>query len=262
MKAKILLSAGMLLLVSLSVKAQNKLTVESCIDRFELRSSDLNGNGWAHYYIPKAMGDTLTVKMSCVFVGKQTHAPHTHNEDESFYIIKGPVRFHINGEERILNTGDFVYTPSGSHHNIQRIDDRDTIKYLVIKRETVNSVDRPHPVSKPEYTYDDCTTYPAAHREWTATVDARLVLLDKQFADGFQIVLERVTANHRIYQSTEPRTPGQVAFYIISGEAAVTLDGQTARIETDNTFYCPKGSTFSLQKAGNDPLLFLTVTTE
>jgi quercetin dioxygenase-like cupin family protein len=209
------------------------------------------------------MGDTLTVKMSCVFVGTQTHAPHTHNEDEAFYIIRGPVNFHINGEERILQTGDFVYTPSGSYHNIQRIGDSDTIKYLVIKRETTGNVDRPHPVSKPNYAYDDCTSYPASHAEWTRTdADARLTLLDRSFADGFNIVLERAISGRTVYPAAQPRRPGQVAFYVISGEATVTLDGQPAQITADNTFYCPAESTCTVQKTGSAPLLYLTVTTE
>jgi len=269
MKVKQLIFTGLTLACSAYIAtAQNILTanpedINTCIDRFELRPADKNSNGWAHYYIPKGMGDTLTVKMSCVYIGTQTHAPHSHNEDESFYIIKGPVNFHINGEERILNTGDFVYTPSGSSHNIQRVSTQDTIKYLVIKRETIKSVDKPHLVSKPDYTYGDCTYYPSQHSEWTDTErDASLVLLDRQFADGFQVVLQRVTDNNKIFQNKNPHFAGQVAIYIINGKATVMLNNNSAEIETDNTFYCPKGASYSLKKSGNEPLLFLAVTTE
>ncbi|MDR1407097.1 MAG: cupin domain-containing protein [Tannerella sp.] len=267
MKTGTLFSIGILLL-SLHAKAQNRQyavpgNIESYIDRFELRTSDMNGNGWAHYYIPRGMGDTLTVKMSCVYLGKQTHAPHVHHEDESFYVVRGPVNFHINGEERIFNTGDFVYTPSGSSHNIQRVSEQDTIKYLVIKRETAGHVDKPHPVGKPDYTFDDCITYPSKHTEWTgAGNDAQLVLLDRHFADGFHIVMTRVTDSDKVFPHADSRRPGQAALYILSGRATVTLDGQSSSIGADNTFYCPKNATYSLTKAGTEPLVFLTVTTE
>ncbi|MDR2809416.1 MAG: cupin domain-containing protein [Tannerellaceae bacterium] len=266
MKAKILYPViGFLLSTGLMSQDKRQITpgnIESYIDRFELRTSDKHSNGWSHYYIPRNMGDTLTVKMSCVYIGKQTHAPHTHNEDEAFYIIKGPVIFHINGEERIFHTGDFVYTPSGSSHNIQRANETDTIKYLVLKRETVKAVDRPYTVSKADYTMDDCCFYPARHAEWAdEKKEARLVLLDKHFADGFQVEINRVTKNEKVFQNENPRQPGQVAIYIIRGEAEVTLDGKTAQIETDNTLYCPKGSVYRLKKRGNASLTFLTITT-
>ncbi|MDR1332477.1 MAG: cupin domain-containing protein [Tannerella sp.] len=261
-----LLAAGMLLSFS-GVKAQDRQyavpgEIETYIDRFELRASDMNANGWAHYYIPRRMGDTLTVKMSCVYVGLQTHAPHVHNEDEAFYVARGPVNFHINGEERVLQTGDFAYTPSGSSHNIQRVSEQDTVKYLVLKRETAGRVERPHPVSKPDYTFDDCTVSPPP--AWTADAgsDAQLTLLDKRFADGFQVVMTRATQSGKVYRNYNPRLPGQVAIYVISGRANVTLDGHRSQIGADNTFYCPKDATYSLEKTGDEPLVFLTVTTE
>ncbi|MDR3262380.1 MAG: cupin domain-containing protein, partial [Tannerella sp.] len=247
MQAKIQLSI-VLLLIAVNVMSQHRQQaipgqIETCINRFQLRSSDKNGNGWAHYYIPKGMGDTLTVKMSCVYVGRQTHAPHVHNEDEAFYIIRGPVNFHINGEERILHTGDFVYTPGKSSHNIQRVNETDTIKYLVIKRETVKDVDTPRSTGKANYTMDDCCHYPANDSAWADRKNAASVkLLDKAFADGFQIVMERVTNRKKVFQNANPRNAGQTAIYVLSGEADVTLDGQRARLYADNTFYCPKQS--------------------
>ena len=229
----ILLPLTGLLLTAVCIGAQDRQqpvtkNIETYIDRFELRRTDLNTNGWAHYYIPKNMGDTLTVKMSCVYAGKQTHPPHTHNEDESFYIIQGPVVFHINGEERILNTGDFIYTPSGSYHNIQRANDADTIKYLVLKRETTGPV-----------------------------------LLDKLFADGFQVAISRVTTCvDKVFENEHTGTAEQTAIYVVAGEADVTLDGQSSYLEADNTLYCPKGSAYTLRKKGEHALVFLTITTE
>jgi len=236
--------------------------IETYIDRFDIARVSNNQNGWAHYYIPKGMGDTLTVKMSCVYNGIQTHAPHTHNEDESFYVIKGPVRFHINNEERIMNTGDFAYTPSGTSHNIQRTNEMDTVKYLVLKRETLRAVDKPYITGRP-YTLDDCYYLPANNPEWMrSTEPASICLLDKSFAAGFNVMMERITDNTKVFGRQNLNEQGQVAIYIIEGEANVTLDGRQAQIGADNTFYCPKHSAFNLQKRGNTPLVFLAVTTE
>jgi mannose-6-phosphate isomerase-like protein (cupin superfamily) len=236
--------------------------IETFIDRFNIERVSKNQNGWAHYYIPRDMSDTLTVKMSCVYIGKQTHAPHTHNEDECFYVVKGPVRFHINGEERVMNTGDFAYTPSGTHHNIQRTNEVDTIKYLVMKRETLRAVDKPYITGRP-YTLDDCYTFPANNPEWIRSGEpASICLLDKNFAAGFNVLMERVTDNATIFGRQKLNEQGQVAIYIIEGEAEVMLDGQRAQISADNTFYCPKKSSFNLQKRGLAPLVFLAVTSE
>jgi mannose-6-phosphate isomerase-like protein (cupin superfamily) len=236
--------------------------IETYIDRFGIERVSKNQNGWAHYYIPRGMGDTLTVKMSCVYNGIQTHTPHTHHEDESFYVIKGPVRFHINNEERLMNTGDFAYTPSGTSHNIQRTNEVDTVKYLVIKRETLRAVDKPYITGRP-YTLDDCYSFLTKNPTWLRTAEpASVCLLDKNFAANFQVMIERMTDNSKIYNRQNTNDRGQVAIYVIEGEANVTLDGMQAQINTDNTFYCPKNSTFSLQKRGNAPLVFLAITTE
>lgn len=264
MRKSILFSLGLLFCISFQVLSQETVravpgNIESYIDRFEESRVNRNRNGWAHYYIPPGMGDTLTVKMSCVYEGTQTHAPHNHNEDEAFYIVRGPVNFHINGVERNFNTGDFIYTPSGSSHNIQRVNN-DTIKYLVIKRETTKRVDTPHKVGKLNYTMDDCSYLLSKDPAWNQSSDnKRTVAVKKEFADGFQIVKERVTDNNKVFSN---ENASQMALYVISGSAEVTLDGQKAALSADNTFYSPKNSSYSFRKKGTDPLVFLMITTE
>lgn len=235
--------------------------IETYIHRFDIDRVDKNNNGWANYYIPRGMGDTLTVKMSCVFKGTATHAPHSHNEDEAFYIVKGPVNFHINGEERILNTGDFVYTPSGSSHNIQRVGN-DTILYLVLKRETLRAVDKPHSVGKPGYTMADCCYYPAYDPVWVKGGDVQITLLDKAFADGYQVRLNRVTDDRLLLRDTDLSQSGQVALYLLQGKAMASVNGMEVQLQADNTLYCPKTSSYSLRNNGQEPLVFLSITTE
>jgi len=264
---KIILTLGLVFCLSFNVLSQEEKraiagNIESFIDRFEESRAVKNRNGWAHYYIPKGMGDTLTVKMSCVYDGTQTHTPHTHNEDEAFYIVRGPVNFHINGEERILNSGDFVYTPSGSSHNIQRVNN-DTIKYLVIKRETVKSIDTPYKVGKKDYTMNDCCCLISNDPAWNQQDnDSRIVALNKEFADGFQIVIEKVTSENKTFSNEYSSFKGQTAIYLIQGKAEVSFGGSKATLEADNTFYCPKNASYQLTKKGVEPLELLFITTE
>lgn len=250
-----------LFLSSFSVYSQDKATdvstdIEKLVDRFTVSNATKNSNGWFHYYIPKGMADTLTVKMSCVFEGTRTHAPHVHNEDECFYIVKGPVRFHINGVEKILNEGDFIYTPSGSSHNIQRISN-DTIKYLVIKRESLIALEKPYSVGNTNYTFDDCYV---PHENYGRLQFNEKTLLNKDFADGFQVTLNKIRKNELYtYKDSAQR---QNAIYILQGRTKVRINGQETIINKDNTFYSPKGSGFTLTNVNNEPLLFLSIITE
>ncbi len=42
--------------------------------------------------------------------------PHHHPWDEAYYVIEGEVQFSINGQERRVGPGEFVYAPGGTVH--------------------------------------------------------------------------------------------------------------------------------------------------
>ena len=42
--------------------------------------------------------------------------PHHHDWDEAYYVVDGDVRFLIDGRERVVGRGDFVYAPAGTVH--------------------------------------------------------------------------------------------------------------------------------------------------
>jgi quercetin dioxygenase-like cupin family protein len=250
-----------LLFLSLNSYAQDKefdssTDIDELVDRFSESKTTKNRNGWFHYYIPKGMADTLTVKMSCVFEGTQTHAPHQHNEDEAFYIIKGSVRFHINGVEKILNEGDFIYTPSGSSHNIQRINN-DTIKYLVIKREWLTDLEKPYLVRNNNYSFDDCYIPNENHSKLNFN---EKTLLNKDFADGFQVTINKILKNDSF--SNQRNLPKQAAIYVLQGKTRININDQETIIKEDNTFYAPKGLNFNLINIGDEPLIFLCIMTK
>jgi quercetin dioxygenase-like cupin family protein len=45
--------------------------------------------------------------------------PHHHPWDEAYYVIEGVVRFSLDGEEKLVKAGDFVFAPGGKPHGFQ-----------------------------------------------------------------------------------------------------------------------------------------------
>lgn len=240
----------------ISMYSQSNSNIESFIDRFNVEELAYNNNGWAHYYIPKGAMDTLTVKMSCVYEGSQTHPPHSHNEDEAFYIIDGPVIFHINNVERVLNTGDFIYTPSGSNHNIQRVNN-DTIKYLVIKRESIYGLNKPYKVSKIDYTFEDCY-FP--YEDYKRLDLKQTSLLNSDFSEKFQVSINTLSEGE--YFASTSKSGTQNAIYILEGKSTINFLNQEATITKNNTFYCPKNNQFTIKNNNESTLAFILITTE
>ncbi len=66
-----------------------------------------------------------------------THDPHTHEEDEFFFVLEGTAEFHLDGKTAIGGPLTSFYCPSGSLHGIRNIGDTE-LKYLVIKKYLVD----------------------------------------------------------------------------------------------------------------------------
>lgn len=263
MKVKMLIVACMML--ALAAKAQNtpknerEYSLESCINRFEEANAEQNKAGWAYWFIPKGFADTLTMKMSSVFLLPGTHTPHCHNPDEAFYIAQGPALVTLNGEQRVVETGAVFYTPSGSTHCIARAGEG-PIKYLVMKRETTSELEKPFGVGKKNYTIDDCITVVDDSKWKRGTASDSYLCLDKTFADGLSIELVRIPAD--VSPATlSVRQSVPEALYVIGGSAEVTLDGKSTVVGPNTSFYCPPGSVRAIRRAGNEPLTFLAVRT-
>jgi quercetin dioxygenase-like cupin family protein len=45
--------------------------------------------------------------------------PHRHPWDEAYYVIEGEVRFSLEGQERLVRGGDFIYAPGGTLHGFK-----------------------------------------------------------------------------------------------------------------------------------------------
>ena len=45
--------------------------------------------------------------------------PHHHPWDEAYYVVEGEVRFSLEGQEKLVKAGDFIYAPGGKLHGFQ-----------------------------------------------------------------------------------------------------------------------------------------------
>ena len=50
--------------------------------------------------------------------------PHHHPWDEAYYVIEGEIEFSLDGEERHVKSGDFVYAPGGTVHGFHGASDQ------------------------------------------------------------------------------------------------------------------------------------------
>jgi len=49
--------------------------------------------------------------------------PHRHPSAQITYMLKGKMRFSVDGDERILSTGEFAYAPPNALHGIESLDE-------------------------------------------------------------------------------------------------------------------------------------------
>lgn len=125
-----------LLLLSLSlIHAQEKkvYTIENCVSEFNMEGTVKTPVGYQFWFVDKEFIDGRTLKMSVVAPGAATHAPHTHDVDEFFFILEGKARFHLDGETKVAGAYASFYCPSNVPHGISNAGDTE-LKYLVIKK--------------------------------------------------------------------------------------------------------------------------------
>jgi mannose-6-phosphate isomerase-like protein (cupin superfamily) len=91
------------------------------------------GAGYQYWFADKKFVDGRTLKMSVVKPGKATHEPHTHAEDEFFFVLEGQAEFYLDGKKVVVGPYTSLYCPSNSKHGIRNAGDTE-LKYLVIKQ--------------------------------------------------------------------------------------------------------------------------------
>jgi len=113
-------------------KGQDKYTVENCVNTFTVDRAEKTAKGFRFWYVPKSLSGNLNVKLSNVQKKSANHPPHTHDEAEVFFILKGKAEFNLNGETKMVGKNTTLFCPSGIPHGIRNAGDQ-PLEYLVIK---------------------------------------------------------------------------------------------------------------------------------
>lgn len=60
-----------------------------------------------------------------------TH-PHSHDEEETFFILSGRGEITIDGQSDQVERGDVIYLPRNSYHTIRNLSDSEPLEFLNI----------------------------------------------------------------------------------------------------------------------------------
>ncbi|SMO86772.1 cupin domain-containing protein [Gracilimonas mengyeensis] len=122
-----------LLAQSASDNTPKEFTIENTVSKFNMDGIDSTEVGYQFWFVDKKFLDGRTLKMSVVEPHKATHEPHSHQEDEFFFVLEGTAEFYLDGETTTAGPYASFYCPPNSMHGIRNVGDTE-LKYLVIKK--------------------------------------------------------------------------------------------------------------------------------
>jgi mannose-6-phosphate isomerase-like protein (cupin superfamily) len=134
MSRQIILCSFAILVASAHVGAQSaRAPIDTCINTFNAAKVEPTKAGYQYWFADKNYLDGRTIKLSVVAPGNATHSPHSHAEDEFFFVLAGRAEFVMNGERRDVGPMTSLYCPPNSEHGIRNAGTVE-VKYLVIKK--------------------------------------------------------------------------------------------------------------------------------
>ena len=113
--------------------AEAEYTIDTVVNTFDEEDVEPTKVGYQYWFADKDFADGKTLKLSVVKPRAATHAPHTHQEDEFFFVLEGTAEFYLDGETRTGGPMTSFYCPSGVEHGIRNVGNTE-LKYLVIKQ--------------------------------------------------------------------------------------------------------------------------------
>ena len=116
---------------------QHRYGIADCVNEFNASKVESTAAGYQYWFVDKNFLDGRTVKLSVVRPHSATHPPHSHPEDEIFFVLEGRAEFFLNGRTRTAGAYTSFYCPPNSQHGIRNIGDA-VLKYLVIKKYKMN----------------------------------------------------------------------------------------------------------------------------
>lgn len=111
----------------------SRYSIENCVNSFDPAGVEPTKAGYQYWFAGKEFADGKTVKLSVVRPHEATHPPHSHAEDEFFFVLEGKAEFYLDGKTRIVGPYTSLYCPSNMEHGIRNAGDTQ-LKYLVIKK--------------------------------------------------------------------------------------------------------------------------------
>lgn len=117
-----------------AVLAQStRAPIDTCVNAFDRAKAEPTKAGYQYWFADRHYLDGRTIKLSVVAPGNATHAPHSHAEDEFFFVLEGQAEFYMNGERRTVGPMTSLYCPPNSEHGIRNVGTVE-LKCLVIKK--------------------------------------------------------------------------------------------------------------------------------
>jgi mannose-6-phosphate isomerase-like protein (cupin superfamily) len=112
--------------------SQKSFTISNCVTEFDPEKVEPTKAGYQFWFANKDFLDGRTLKLSTVNPGMKAHEPHTHDEDEFFFVIEGRAEFFLDGTTREADAYTLFYCPPNIPHGICNCGNT-VLKYLVIK---------------------------------------------------------------------------------------------------------------------------------
>ncbi len=109
-----------------------KWTIKNCVNQFDKENIIPTKAGYQYWFADKDFLNGRTLKMSVVKPNDATHPPHSHLEDEFFFILEGKAKFYLDGDTVFCEPYSSLYCPSMVKHGISNAGETE-LKYLVIK---------------------------------------------------------------------------------------------------------------------------------
>jgi len=108
-------------------------TEENCINTFTMDKIEPTDAGYQYWFADTSLADGKTLKLSVVRPHLSTHPPHTHSEDEFFFVLSGKAEFYLKVKWIPAEPNTSCYCPSNEEHGIRNAGDTE-LRYLVIKK--------------------------------------------------------------------------------------------------------------------------------
>ncbi len=113
--------------------SKKKWTIANCVNHFSMDKTIPTNAGYQYWFADKDFLNGETIKLSVVAPGKATHKPHTHSEDEFFFVLEVTAKFYLDGDSIVSGQYTSFYCPSNVEHGIANAGEGE-LKYLVIKK--------------------------------------------------------------------------------------------------------------------------------